>query len=55
MATWRLREMRDLEAEHGSIMKLVHSEGSKEREFKTFQLTEIRDAALARWEEKELS
>ena len=47
------RDMRDLEAELNSIKKLV-AEGSKEREFKTFQVKEIREAALFEGEEAEL-
>ncbi len=48
------REMKDFEAELASVSKLM-SEGSKEREFKTFQLNEITEAALSETEEGELS
>jgi DNA repair protein RecN (Recombination protein N) len=47
-------EMRDLEAELSSIKRLV-TEGSKEREFKAFQVQEIREAALTDGEEEELA
>jgi DNA repair protein RecN (Recombination protein N) len=50
----RYREMRDLEVEQGSIMKLV-AEGSKERELKSFQLNEIVEAALSENEESKLA
>lgn len=48
------REMKDFEAELASITRLM-SEGSKEREFKTFQLNELTEAAVAENEEGELS
>lgn len=48
------REMKDFEAELASITRLM-SEGSKEREFKTFQLNEITEAGLSETEEGELS